>query len=183
MAKNMTVTYEATPNPSSMKFITGKIIADESIYFEDPQKTTRSPLAKKLFGFAWVQAVMVGPNFVTVTKQNWVEWPQLADPLSDLIAEHLERDEAVLLPAESLAPTSNDTPVVSLIKQILDEEIRPAVAMDGGDIVFDRYEDNRLYLHMVGACSGCPSSTITLKEGIETRLKQAIPEIIEVISI
>lgn len=183
MANSLTVTYESTPNPNSMKFVVGKMIADETISFDDPQKSTRSPLASKLFGFAWVQSVMVGPNFVTVTKQNWVEWPQLADPLSDLIAEHIDRNEGVLLDQTSLVTNENDSPVVQQIKKILDEEIRPAVAMDGGDIVFDRYEDNKLYLHMVGACSGCPSSTITLKDGIETRLKAALPEIIEVISI
>lgn len=177
------VTYEATPNPQSMKFNIGKIIADETVYFDDPQKTARSPLASKLFGFAWVQGVMIGTHSVTITKQSWVEWSQLADPLSDLIAEHIERNEGILLPAQSLAIDNNDTPVVQQIKQILDTEIRPAVALDGGDIIFDRYENNRLYLHMVGACSGCPSSTITLKDGIETRMKKAIPEIIEVISI
>jgi Fe-S cluster biogenesis protein NfuA len=120
-----------------------------------------------------------------------VEWSQLADPLSDLIAEHLERNEAVLLAkevienmaAQETSENENDSPVVRKIKNILDTEIRPAVAIDGGDIIFDRYEDQKLYLHMVGACSGCPSSQITLKEGIETRIREALPEVSEVISV
>jgi Fe-S cluster biogenesis protein NfuA len=184
---NLNVIYESTPNPNSMKFVVGRQIADETVYFDEPLAAARSPLALKLFNFAWVQAVMVGPDFITISKQSWVEWSQLADPLSDLISEHLERNEGVLLakPKESAPakPVAEDTPIVMQIKDILDREIRPAVARDGGDIIFDRYENNRVYLHLVGACSGCPSSTITLKQGVETRMKAAIPEIIEVISV
>ena len=189
----MTVFYEATPNPNAMKFRTDRKIADETVFFEDPVKTTRSPLAQKLFGFPWAQAVMIGPDFVTVTKQNWVEWKILADPLARLIEEHLERDEGVLLPAQLAANDTNggkpstinedDPPAVKTIKHILDTEIRPAVAMDGGDIVFQRYEDHRLYLYMQGACSGCPSSMMTLKQGVESRLKEAVPELEEVIAV
>ena len=116
----------------------------------------------------------------------------LADPLSELLVEHFERNEPVLIAAaESTEVTStdgsgineNDSDVVKKIKEILNNEIRPAVAMDGGDIQFSHYEDHKLYLHMQGACSGCPSSALTLKEGIETRMKEAIPELTEVLSI
>lgn len=189
MSKNQ-VYYEATPNPNSMKFFTGENFASETVFFDDPQKSHRSPLALKLFGFPWASAIMIGPNFVTVTKQDWVEWSVLADPLCQLIEEHLDSDEAVLLEAADDVQSSggdgineNDPEVVKKIKTILNQEIRPAVAMDGGDILFDRYEDQTLYIHMQGACSGCPSSMITLKQGIEGRLKEAIPEIKEVISI
>lgn len=193
------VFYEATPNPNSMKFRSDHQIADETAFFDDPTKTSRSPLAQKLFGFPWAQAVLIGPDFVTVTKQSWVEWKILADPLANLIDEHLERKEGVLFPAKPAASAASedhsatdgltstihedDPPEVKTIKHILDTEIRPAVAMDGGDIVFQRYEDNRLYLYMQGACSGCPSSAMTLKQGVESRLKEAVPELIEVIAI
>lgn len=194
MNKKIEVFYEATPNPQAMKFNMASIISDESIFFDDPTKTTRSPLAQKLFGFPWMKAVFISPNSVTITKQDWVEWSVLADPLSELLAEHIERGEGVLLPASASVVAKsgenggrtdghNDSEAVKKIKEILERDIRPAVAMDGGDIVFSHYEDNRLYLHMQGACSGCPSSAMTLKDGIETRLKQEIPELIEVISI
>lgn len=186
---NLLVTYEATPNPNSMKFNIGKMVASDSIYFDDPTKTARSPLAEKLFGFAWVQAVLVGPNFVTITKQSWVEWQRLAEPLSELIAEHIERGEGILVELQATPKagpndlTPEDSIEVARIKEILNNEIRPAVAVDGGDVLFDRYENNRLYIQMMGACSGCPSSTITLKQGIEARIKKALPEVIEVISV
>ncbi len=188
----MNVFYEATPNPNSMKFRTARKIADETVFFEEPTKTARSPLAQKLFGFPWAQAVMIGPDFVTVTKQSWVEWKIIADPLARLIEEHLERNEGVLLPAPTEDATNggpassireDDPPAVKTIKHILDTEIRPAVAMDGGDIVFQRYEDHRLYLYMQGACSGCPSSMMTLKQGVESRLKEVLPELEEVIAV
>lgn len=184
------VYYESTPNPQAMKFVITEMIANETAYFDDPQKAQRSPLATKLFGFPWASAIMVGPNFVTVTKQEWVEWKILADPLSSLIAEHIERKEGVLLnPADVPADrategiSENDSEVVQKIKRILNTEIRPAVAMDGGDIEFAKYEDNVLYVHMKGSCSGCPSSTMTLKQGIEVRMKEALPEIKEVVAV
>lgn len=177
------VFYEATPNPQAMKFVITKNIANETVYFDDPQKAMRSPLASKLFGFPWAQAVMIGPNFVTVTKQDWVDWTVLADPLASLIGEHLERGEDVLLPEAAIDQNSDESPAVQTIKHVLDKEIRPAVAMDGGDIVFNRYEDGIVYLYMQGACSGCPSSTMTLKQGIEARLKEVLPEIKEVVAL
>jgi Fe-S cluster biogenesis protein NfuA len=177
------VFYEATPNPQSMKFVVTAPIASESVNFASAAETSRSPLARKIFGFPWAAGVFVGPNFVTVTKQEWVNWDVLADPLSGLIKEHLERGEPVLIEAAVEADDSNDSPVVQQIKKILREEIRPAVAMDGGDIVFQKYENGRVFLHLHGACSGCPSSAMTLKDGIETRLKQSIPEIAEVVAV
>ncbi len=179
------VFYEATPNPQSLKFTVTAQITNESMNFTNAQETARSPLARKIFGFPWAAGVFIGPTFVTVTKQDWVDWDILSDPLSDLIREHLQRAEGVLLPDTSAPEDSgeNDSPIVRQIKQILRDEIRPAVAMDGGDIVFEKYEEGRVYLHMQGSCSGCPSSAYTLKEGIETRLRAAIPEIQEVVSV
>jgi Fe-S cluster biogenesis protein NfuA len=185
----MAVIFEATPNPQAMKFvITDRRIAEESVNFPDPASSARSPLARKLFGFPWAAGVFIGPNFITVTKQEWVKWEVLADPLAELIEEHLARGEAILLPAATGDGTdgdadADDSPVVRQIKKILEMEIRPAVAMDGGDITFAKFENGRVYLHMQGSCSGCPSAALTLKEGIEARLKSEIPEITEVVSV
>lgn len=184
---NVQVFYEATPNPQSLKFIVTQTIASESRQFSSQAEAATSPLAAKLFGFPWAAGIFIGPNFVTVTKQEWVDWQVIADPLAGLIQEHIERGEPVL--GEAVVQSAedeeqpDDPPVVREIKKILNLEIRPAVAMDGGDIVFQKYVDGRVYLHMRGACAGCPSSSFTLKEGIETRLREAIPEIQEVVSV
>jgi len=183
MVSTRQVTYEATPNPQSMKFIIPENISDETLFIEDIAQAGRSPLAQKLFGFPWMKAVMIGPHFVTITKHDWVDWEVIASPLSDLLAEHFVSGEVALLPPDSMEKSEEDSEVVALIKKVLNEEIRPAVAMDGGDIVFDRYEENILYLYMQGACAGCPSSTITLKQGIEARLKERVPELKEVIAL
>ena len=188
MNSDVSVFYEATPNPQSMKFIATAMISPEAVQFASAAECGRSPLALKLFGFPWAAGVFIGPNFVTVTKQEWVDWDILAEPLAELIREHLVRGEPVLYAAEptvvdetSLDETSD--PLSLKIKKIIDAEIRPAVAMDGGDIVFRKFENDRVYLNMRGACAGCPSSSFTLKEGIETRLKQAIPEVTDVVAV
>ena len=188
--------YEATPNPQALRFIVTKTIADESVNMVSAAEAGRSPLAQKILGFPWAAGVLIGPNFVTVSKQDWVDWDAIADPLSDLIKEHLKRGEPVLLRSESGAAEggggsagdgnqdqSDDSLIVQKIKKILRDEIRPAVAMDGGDIEFDCFVEGRVYLHMRGACSGCPSSAFTLKEGIETRLKESVPEVQEVVQV
>lgn len=177
------VYYEATPNPQTMKFFLGQQITEENLNVDSVEQSGRSPLAQKLFGFPWMAGVFIGPNFVSITKQDWVDWSVLADPLCDLIAEHVSEGEPVILPADSAEESTDDSVTVREIKKILNEEIRPAVAMDGGDIVFGRYENQVLYLRMQGACSGCPSSMITLKEGIEKRMQERIPEIKEVVAL
>ena len=179
------VFYEATPNPESMKFVITETIASASKNYANAGETDDCPLASKLFGFPWTSEVFVGPNFVTVTKQDWVDWETLAAPLSDLIKEHIATGQPVMV--DKVAATeeddSNDPEIVKQIKQVLNREIRPAVAMDGGDIVFHKYEDNVLHLFMQGACSGCPSSMITLKQGIEVRMQELFPEIKEVVAV
>ena len=179
------VRSEFTPNPQTLRFsVAGQKLADSHVEFKSAKETLTSPLAKKLFGFPWTAGVFVGRDFLTVTKQDWVDWETLAEPLCSLIQEHLERGEPVVLQAKATSPaSSDDSPVVQQIKRILDQEIRPAVAMDGGDITFAKYEDQVVYLHMQGSCAGCPSSTMTLKQGIETRLRSEIPEIREVVAI
>lgn len=183
MSSSVQVFYEATPNPQSMKFVIDREISAESVQFSDSQAAQRAPLAAKIFGFPWTASVYLGNNFVTVTKQDWVDWETLADPLSNLIAEHIERDEPIIFAEDSLEMEVDDDPTVKRIKEVLNTEIRPAVAMDGGDIVFHKYEDKVVYIYMQGACSGCPSSTLTLKSGIEVRLKEAVPEIVEVVAL
>jgi Fe-S cluster biogenesis protein NfuA len=180
---NLEVYYEATPNPESMKFVVTATIADTSANFKTAQESGASPLATKLFGFPWTQEVFIGQNFVTVTKQDWVDWTTLAEPLSQLIKEHLESGAPALITRTETEETSTDSKIVKQIKKVLNQEIRPAVAMDGGDIVFHKYEDQVLHLYMQGSCSGCPSSMITLKQGIEVRLQELFPEIKEVVAI
>lgn len=180
--ENLSVRAEMTPNPQTFRFTTNRVLTETPAEFKTAQETTTSPLARKLFGFPWTAGVFIGRDFVTVTKQDWVDWETLAEPLCGLIQEHLERGEAVLHDTRQVQDTSNDSDDVRRIKQVLDQEIRPAVAQDGGDIVFHKYEDGIVYLFMQGACAGCPSSTMTLKQGIEVRLKEAVPSIREVVS-
>lgn len=183
-----TVHVEPTPNPQSMKFVFDKQITEEPFAFTDATEAKTSPLAEKLFGFPWMAGVFIGTDFVTISKQEWVDWDVLQEPLRSLLEEHLN-DGLPIFGGEAQPETqghggedSND-PVVRQIVAILEKDIRPAVAMDGGDILFHKYEDNIVYLRLKGSCSGCPSSTYTLKMGIETRLREQIPEIKEVVSI
>ena len=179
------LTWEATPNPQSLKFVLNRTVSEESLEITSLQLAKRSPLAEKILGFPWAKSVFLGKNFVTVTKEDWVEWDMLRDPLSDLIKEHLETGGKILLPKPTKKETEEeDAPsAVKLIKEILQNEIQPAVAMDGGFIDFVSYENKKVYLSLQGACSGCPSSAFTLKEGIEMRLKQSLPEIEEVVAV
>lgn len=127
----------------------------------------------------------MGPDFITITKKDWVQWEMLLNPLMELIREHMESGRPVIKPLEHKVDSQNpeDSPLITQIKAFLDQEVRPFVAMDGGDILFDRFERGVLYIHMRGACSGCPSSTITLKNGIEARIKEKIPEVISVMAV
>lgn len=184
---NIEVFYEATPNPQSLKFYFTEMLTDESVSFEkDQEPPTRSPIAEKIFGFPWASAVQIGPNFVTVTKQEWVDWKVLAEPLCSLIKEHIQSGKSLLLPkteiSEKLEPEIKD-PLVKRITDFLNNEVRPAVAMDGGDIVFQKFTQGTLFVRMTGACSGCPSSMVTLKDGIEARIQEIIPEVKEVVAV
>lgn len=180
------VSFQATPNPATLRFQISQPIASQSFDFTNATEAQRSPLASKIFGFPWTSAVFIGSDFVTVTKQDWVDWDILAEPLSGLIREHLERGEAVeavIVEHQASDVLDTDSDVVKKIKQVLNTDIRPIVAMDGGDIVFSSFTHGVLAIHMKGACSGCPSSTATLKEGIEVRMRELIPEVLEVVSV
>ena len=176
------VTFEPTPNPECYRFSLPDTGLEQPQILKDPMAAQASPLAKKIFGFPWAAEMMLGSNFITVTKQNWVEWDMLAQPLAGLIQEHLQNQEPLWIsPAEQpqteddVLPTDSD--LVQKIKRALAREIRPVVALDGGDVRFAQFENGVLYVSMRGACSGCPSSQATLKQGIEVRLKELFPEI------
>jgi Fe-S cluster biogenesis protein NfuA len=182
------VNFEPTPNPATLKFTLSVRILDENLDFENSREAERSPLAAKIFGFPWTSRVFLGPDFLTVTKQDWVDWDVLAEPLAGLIREHLEAGEPVAYDVSaddegSNDEDENDSEFVKNVKRALNKEIRPVVALDGGDVVFAKFEDGKLFLHMRGACAGCPSSSATLKQGIEVRLRELFPEIQEVVSL
>lgn len=179
------IQIETTPNPATMKFKSSQRLVNEPIDCSSAQETDSSPLAAKIFGFPWTNKVFIGEDFITVTKQDWVDWDVLAEPLAGLIREHIERGEPVYVEVPKINSDidENDSPIVKKIKQVLNAEIRPVVALDGGDIVFAKFENETLSIHMKGACAGCPSSSATLKQGIEVRMKELFPEIKEVVAI
>ncbi|MCP3144417.1 NifU family protein [Pyxidicoccus xibeiensis] len=189
---SVNIQLEWTPNPSTLKYVVDrKLLAGGALNFtsrDDAQ--VKSPLAHKLMDVRGVTAVMIGSNFVTVTKGDEGEWDELNDAVMSALDTHLTAnepvvDEAAVAAARQAAAGSAAAggSVEARIQDILDSEIRPAVAMDGGDITLDRFEEGIVYLHMKGSCAGCPSSTATLKMGIEGRLREAIPEVLEVVSV
>ena len=185
MSEELKISAQITPNPNTLKFVLNHtLIASGSIDFSNPEKAQTSPLPKALFAIEGVSGVMVGINFVSVSKTNQIDWAALAEPITDTLKATIT--EGATLIDESLlqnAQNTDSSEIENRIKEILDTEIRPAVAMDGGDITFYGYEDGVVSLHLQGACSSCPSSTITLKMGIENRLREEFPEIIEVIQV
>ena len=185
MKNPVSITYEETPNPESLKFLVSQTICNEVFQAKSPAEAKRSPLASKILAFPWAKGVFIGKDFVTVTKEDWVEWDILKDPLSELIREHVVSGDPVLLPAreEAEKETSAAEGPEQRIQEIIKSEIQPAVAMDGGHIEFVSYKKGKVYVDLQGACSGCPSAAYTLKEGIETRLKQELPEIEEIVPV
>lgn len=186
MSGPVSVSLEFTPNPNTLKFVVNKnLIERGAANFTEKSKAEASPLAKRLFTVPGVQALLIGTNFVTITKSNEGEWDVVAEEVPKAIEAHVASGEPTLA-ADYLnpaAPTGNETEIEKKIKEVLDNEIRPAVAMDGGDITFGKFEDGVVYLHLQGACSSCPSSVATLKMGVETRLKEAVPEVREVVQV
>ena len=179
---------EATPNPATLKFLPGKeVLPAGSADFPAPEAAESSPLAQRLFAVEGVTGVFLGPDFITVTKTDAFEWDVLTDPVIAAIAAHHKAGEPVIADgaagASAVGHAAHDGPdaeVVGQIKTLLDTRVRPAVAQDGGDITFHGFDKGIVYLHMQGACAGCPSSTLTLKAGIENLLRHYIPEVSEV---
>jgi Fe-S cluster biogenesis protein NfuA len=179
----MFITTEQTPNPATLKFLPGiEVMKSGTANFTDPQGTSRSPLAERLFGVPEVTGVFLGENFITVTKADGSDWFHLKPAVLAAIMEHFTSGQPVVTGAaeEMAASDAEDDEVVSAIKELLETRVRPAVAQDGGDIIFEDFADGIVYLHMQGSCSGCPSSTATLKAGIENMLRHYIPEVVEV---
>jgi Fe-S cluster biogenesis protein NfuA len=178
----MFIQTEQTPNPATLKFLPGVAVAPAGTAdFADAASATRSPLALALFAIEGVSRVFFGSDFITVSKTVDRDWYVLKPEILGAIMDHFTQGRPVMeASGESLEAAGEDSEIVAQIKELLDTRVRPAVAMDGGDIVFRDYEDGVVYLHMQGACSGCPSSTATLKMGIENMLRHYIPEITEV---
>lgn len=177
----MFIQTEQTPNPATLKFMPGtRVLGNGTADFPTPESASRSPLAEALFRIDGVTAVFFGSDFVTVTKAPDSEWAVLKPSILGVIMEHFTQGRPVVLDeggTGSDQSSDDDDEVVSQIKELLDTRVRPAVAMDGGDIVFRGFEDGIVYLHMQGACAGCPSSTATLKMGIENMLRHYLPEV------
>jgi len=175
---------EDTPNPQTLKFLPGRaVMATGSADFADPEAAAVSPLARRLFDVENVEGVFLGSDFVSVTKGTAGDWRLMTPALLGVIMEHFIAGRPVIEGGATAAEESfeaADAEVVAQIKELLDTRVRPAVANDGGDIVFRAYEKGVVHLVMQGACSGCPSSTMTLKMGIENLLKHYIPEVVEV---
>jgi len=182
----MFIQTEATPNPATLKFLPGRIVLEGgTLDLRDSTEATQSPLAERLFGIAGVSAVFFGSDFITVTKGDG-EWQQLKPMILGAIMEHF-MSGAPLLAAGATGDLEGDeffdeadAETVATIKELIETRVRPAVANDGGDITFRGFKDGVVYLNMKGACSGCPSSTATLRHGIQNLLRHFIPDVTEV---
>lgn len=182
---------EMTPNPETMKFVANKLLyPGKSIDFPDAESANPSPLATELFGFPFIKAVFIASNFVTLTKTPDAEWQDVTPSIRQFLKDYLEEgkavineDEVVVVKKESSNEVlADDDDVVKRIKELLENYVKPAVEMDGGAIQFKSYGDGVVNLMMQGSCSGCPSSMITLKAGIEGMMKRMIPEVKEVVA-
>ena len=181
----MFIETEQTPNPATLKFLPGRtVMVAGTADFASPDEAARSPLAERLFQVDGVQRVFLGQDFISISKAPDKEWFVLKPAILGVIMEHFIAGKPVLLagaaPAEGETADGPQSEVVAQIKELLETRVRPAVAQDGGDIIFRKFENGVVYLHMQGACSGCPSSTATLKMGIENMLRHYVPEVVEV---
>jgi Fe-S cluster biogenesis protein NfuA len=170
---------EMTPNPETMKFVANKLLyPGKSIDFPDTESAKPSPLAIELFGFPFIKAVFIASNFVTLTKTPDTDWDDVIPSIRPVINE----EEIILVKSEGNSIDADDDDVVKRIKELLENYVKPAVEMDGGAIQFKSYNEGTVNLMLQGSCSGCPSSMITLKAGIEGMMKRMIPEVKEVVA-
>ncbi|TGD44452.1 NifU family protein [Pseudotabrizicola sediminis] len=182
----MFIQTESTPNPATLKFLPGLTVLElGTADFPNAEAAQKSPLAKRIFAAGNVTGVFFGTDFVTVTKADGADWQHIKPAILGAIMEHYQSGAAVMDGEAKAAGghaehTGEDGDIVRQIKELLDTRVRPAVAQDGGDITFHGFERGVVYLHMQGACAGCPSSTLTLKMGIENLLRHYIPEVTEV---
>ncbi len=182
----MFIQTEATPNPATLKFLPGRAVLEgEPLELRDRDEAAKSPLAERLFDIGGVSGVFFGSDFIAVTKDTG-EWQQLKPMILGAIMEHFMSGVPLLTDANAAQDADDeffdpaDTETVTTIKELIETRVRPAVANDGGDITFRGFKDGIVYLHMKGACSGCPSSTATLRHGIENLLRHFVPDVTEV---
>jgi Fe-S cluster biogenesis protein NfuA len=188
LGKIMFIQTEVTPNPASLKFLPGQdVTGNRALDYRSPEEAENSPLALKLFTVEGVEAVFLGHDFVTITKSGNKEWEVLRPLILDILMTHFSTNAPVFIDQTANLDNQDeeffddaDAEIVKQIKEVLDTRIRPAVAQDGGDIAFKGFEKGIVYLILRGACSGCPSSTATLKNGIENMLRHYFPEVEEV---
>jgi Fe-S cluster biogenesis protein NfuA len=183
----MFIQTEATPNPATLKFLPGKpVLESGTLDMRSREDAAKSPLAERLFNIEGIDGVFFGSDFITVSKAAG-EWPQLKPAILGAIMEHFMSGAPLLRAGETgsqadddefFAPEDADT--VATIKDLIETRVRPAVANDGGDITFKGFKDGIVFLHMKGACSGCPSSTATLRHGIQNLLRHYVPDVVEV---
>ncbi|PWT75924.1 MAG: NifU family protein [Bacteroidetes bacterium] len=181
---------EMTPNPETMKFVANKLLyPGKSIDFPDVDTAKPSPLATELFGFPFIKSVFIASNFVTLTKTAETDWNDVIPTIRHFLKEYLEEnkpvineEEIVVTKTDGNAIAADDDDVVKRIKELLENYVKPAVEMDGGAIQFRSYDQGVVNLMLQGSCSGCPSSMITLKAGIEGMMKRMIPEVKEVVA-
>ena len=181
----MFIQTEQTPNPATLKFLPGRVVLESGTadFTTAEEADGQSPLAARLFEIKGVVAVFLGSDFITITKSTHKEWHVLKPAILGALMEHMTAGLPVISAVPSAAAddeSEEDSEVVGQIKELLETRVRPAVAQDGGDIVFEGFDGGVVYLQMRGACAGCPSSTMTLKMGIENMLKHYIPEVTEV---
>ena len=181
----MFIQTESTPNPATMKFLPGQsVLQSGTADFSSASKAADSPLAQRIFEVSGVSGVFFGNDFITVTKIDSVEWEDVKPDILAAIMDHYQSGNPIMInDAGAIDHAEHDGPdseIVRQIKELLDTRVRPAVAQDGGDITFHGFDSGVVYLYMQGACAGCPSSTMTLKMGIENLLRHYIPEVTEV---
>jgi Fe-S cluster biogenesis protein NfuA len=178
----MFIQTEQTPNPATLKFLPGREVMAKGVAdFTDAERAEASPLARRVFEVDGVTGVFLGSDFITVTKAEGQDWYVLKPAVLGAIMEHFLSGDPVLeaeLAEPEAAPGEDE--LARQIRELIETRVRPAVAQDGGDIIFQGFERGVVYLHMRGSCSGCPSSTITLKNGIENLLRYYVPEVVEV---
>lgn len=178
----MFIQTEATPNPATLKFLPGQaVMTSGTANFTEAAGATNSPLALRLFDIEGIEGVFLGADFVTVTKADEATWDVIKPRVLAAVMDHFTQGLAVMTEtAVEEGSSDDDSEAVKQIKELIETRVRPAVAQDGGDIVFRAFEEGVVYLHMQGACAGCPSSTATLKNGIENMLRHYVPEVVEV---
>lgn len=177
----MFIQTESTPNPATLKFLPGRAVMERgTANFADASEAGNSPLARSLFANDGVLGVFLGSDFITISKAPNKEWDVMKPLILGAIMEHFQSGRPVVEGDADDAAGGDEDGVVGQIKELIDTRVRPAVAQDGGDIVYKGFEDGIVYLHMQGACAGCPSSSMTLKHGIENMLRYYVPEVQEV---